>query len=152
MPSSSFLKSGFVSASLIAAAIAFCIAGSTNAAENATRSGAIGRRAAVAIQQRQQEDEIRQHMPVLAMQRRSETAIANNRHNLTLIDNFVGKALEILALAFGVAVVVAAAIEQKDGRTKLVRVAVGACFVLFGLFCPKIVHAICEFAARNIFA
>lgn len=128
-----------------------CFCDPVFAAERATKSGAIGRRAAAAIQQRETEDEIRQHMPILAMQRRSETATANNRQNLSVIDNFVGKALEIFALALGVAMIVSAAIEKKEKKQETGSIAFGALLILVGLFCPRIVHTICDFAAKTIF-
>lgn len=121
------------------------------AAPDATKSSAIGQRAAVAIQQREAEAAIRRHLPIMVIERHSETAIANNRANLSVIDNVVGKALEILSLAFGVAIVVSSAIEQKGKKEEVARIAVGTGFVLFGLLCPPAVHAICEFAARYLF-
>jgi hypothetical protein len=121
------------------------------AVPDATKSSAIGQRAAVAIQQREAEAEIRRHLPIMVIERHSETAIANNRANLSVIDNVVGKALEILSLAFGVALVVSSAIEQKGKKEEVARIAVGTGFVLFGLFCPPAVHAICEFAAKHLF-
>lgn len=136
-------------APVIAGAVFLCEP--ANAAERATKPGAIGQRAAAAIQQRETEEEIRQHMPIMAMQRRSETATANNRHNLSVIDSFVGKALEILALALGVAMIVSAAIDQKGKKRDTINIVAGALLILFGLFCPRIVHTICQFAAKTIF-
>lgn len=121
------------------------------ATPDATKSSVIGQRAAAAIQQREAEAEIRRHLPIMVIERHSETAIANNRANLSVIDNVVGKALEILSLAFGVAIVVSSAIEQKGKKEEVARIAVGAGFVLFGLLCPPAVHAICEFTAKHLF-
>lgn len=138
---------------LIAPALAWvvCLCTPATAAPDATRSSAIGERAKAAIQQRDAEAEIRKHLPIMVYQRHSETAIANNRHNLEVIDNVVGKALEILCLALGVAIVVSTVIEQKGKKEEVVSIAVGTLFVLFGLFCPPAVHAICEFAAQRLF-
>jgi hypothetical protein len=129
----------------------FCLGAPAIAAPDATRSSAIGERAAAAIQQRDAEAEIRKHLPIMAYQRKSETAIANNLHNLKVIDNVVGKALEILCLALGVAIVVSTVIEQKGKKEEVVSIAVGTGLVLFGLFCPPAVHSICEFAAQQLF-
>ncbi len=129
---------------------------------HATRSSAIGQRAAAAIQQRESEtaiqhseagadERLRQQFPIMAMERRSETAIANNKHNLGVIDNVVGKALEILALAFGVALIVSSVIEQKERKQETASIVVGTFFILFGLICPPAIHAVCEFAARSLF-
>lgn len=128
-----------------------CLCFPAIAAPDATKSSAIGQRAAVAIQQREAEAAIRRHLPIMVIERHSETAIANNRANLSVIDNVVGKALEILLLAFGVAIVVSSVIEQKGKKEEVARIAVGTGFVLFGLFCPPVVHAICEFAAKHLF-
>lgn len=149
MLNTSILKSMLILAPAMAGVVCFC--SPALGSEHATKSGAIGQRAAAAIQQRKDEEEIRQHMPIMAMQRRSETATANNRHNLSVIDNFVGKALEILALALGVAMIVSAAIEQPGKKREMTSIVAGALLILFGLFCPRVVHAICEFAAKTIF-
>lgn len=130
---------------------AVCLCAPAMAAPDATKSSAIGQRAAAAIQQRDAEAEIRQHLPIMVYQRHSETAIANNRHNLNVIDNVVGKALEILCLALGVAIVVSGVIEQKGKKDEMVSIAIGTGLVLFGLFCPPAVHAVCEFAAQHLF-
>ena len=87
----------------------------------------------------------------MPIERHSETAIANNRHNIGVIDNVVGKSLEILALALGVAIVVSTVIEQKGKKEQAISIAVGTVLVLFGLFCPPVVHAVCDFAARQIY-
>lgn len=121
------------------------------AQDDATRSSAIGQRAAAAIHERDAEAEMRQHLPIMAMERHSETAIANNRHNLEVIDNVVGKALEIVCLAFGVALIVSSVVEQSGKKEELARIAVGAGFVLFGLFCPMGVHTICQLVAGALF-
>lgn len=120
------------------------------AKDDATKISA-GQRAASAIEQRDAETEIRQHLPIMVMERRSETATANNRHNLSVIDNVVGKTLEILSLAFGVAIIGLSVAEQKEKREAVVRIAVGTGFVLFGLFCPPIIHALCESVSRSLF-
>ncbi|PZM86076.1 MAG: hypothetical protein DKT66_01335 [Candidatus Melainabacteria bacterium] len=120
------------------------------AKDDATKISA-GQRAASAIEQRDAETEIRQHMPIMALERRSETATANNRHNLSVIDNVLGKALEILSLAFGVAIIGLSVAEQKEKREAIVSIAVGTGFVLFGLFCPPIIHALCEWVSRSLF-
>jgi hypothetical protein len=149
MPTTSILKSMLILTPALVGVV--CACDPVLGAEHATKSGAIGRRAAAAIQQREAEEEIRQHMPILAMQRRSETATANNRHNLSVIDNFVGKALEILALALGVAMIVSAAVEKKEKKQEIISIAAGALLILAGLFCPRIVHTICDWAAKTIF-
>ena len=131
---------------------AVCFGSPASAAQDdATRSSAIGQRAAAAIQQRDAEAEIRQRLPIMAMERRSETAVANNRHNLMIIDNVVGKGLEIVCLAFGVALIVSSVVEQSGKKEEVARIAVGTGFVLFGLLCPIAIHAICEFTANSLF-
>lgn len=120
------------------------------AQDDATKTSA-GRRAAAAIQQRDAETEIRQQLPIMVLERRSETAVANNRHNLGVIDNVVGKALEILSLALGVALIVSSAVEQKEKKEEIARICVGAGLILFGLFCPRMVHSICELISVSIF-
>lgn len=120
------------------------------AKDDATKISA-GQRAASAIEQRDAETEIRQHLPIMVMERRSETATANNRHNLSVIDNVLGKVLEILSLAFGVAIIGLSVAEQKEKREAVVRITVGAGFVLFGLFCPPMIHAVCEWVSRSLF-
>lgn len=120
------------------------------AQDDATKTSA-GRRAAAAIQQRDAETEIRQQLPIMVLERRSETAVANNRHNLGVIDNVVGKALEILSLALGVALIVSSAVEQKEKKEEIARISVGAGLILFGLFCPRMVHSICEFISVCLF-
>lgn len=123
------------------------------AEQHATKPGAIGQRAEAAVHQRDMETAIklRQTLPIMPLERRSETATANNRANLAVIDNVVGKALEILALAFGVAVVVSSVIEQKDRKEQQKGIAVGSTFVLIGLLLPRLIHAVCNFAGRTLF-
>jgi hypothetical protein len=120
------------------------------AQDDAVRASA-GRRAAAAIQQRDAETEIRQRLPIMVMERRSETAVANNRHNLRVIDSILGKALEILSLALGVALIVSSAVEQKEKKEEIARISVGAGLILFGLFCPRMIHSICELISVSIF-
>lgn len=130
------------------------------AQDDATRISA-GQRAATSIQQRdvevalqqqrEAEADVRQRLPIMAMERRSETAIANNRHNLRVIDNVLGKVLEILSLALGVAMIVSSVVEQKEKKEEIARISVGAGFVLFGLFCPPMIHSICEFISLSLF-
>ncbi len=149
MRSRSISQLAFLIAPVFAWAI--CVFSPAVAAPDATTAGAIGSRAASAIQQRDAEVEIRKHLPIMAIERRSETATANNRHNLGVIDSVVGKTLEILALALGVALVVSAVIEQKGKKEELTNIAVGTALVLFGLLCPPVVHSICDWAARHLF-
>jgi hypothetical protein len=47
--------------------------------------------------------------------------------------------------------IVSAAIDQKGKKRDTINIVAGALLILFGLFCPRIVHTICEFAAKTIF-
>lgn len=149
MRTSSTLKIRLLVSSALVWSLCLCYPVSA-AHDDATRTSA-GQRAAAAIRQRDAESDIRQRLPIMVMERRSETAIANNRHNLNVIDNVVGKILEILSLALGVALIVSSAVEQKEKREEIARIAVGAGLILFGLFCPRMVHSICDFISVSLF-
>ncbi|MBC8000326.1 MAG: hypothetical protein IAF58_20385 [Leptolyngbya sp.] len=93
-------------------------------------------------------DEVRAQLSVI---RRSETADANNQHNLRVIDNVLGKAFEILGLALGVAIIVSSVIEQRGKKEEVASIVAGTILIMLALIAPLAVHALCEQLAHGIF-
>lgn len=93
-------------------------------------------------------DEVRAQLSVI---RRSETADANNQHNLRIIDNVLGKAFEILGLALGVAIIVSSVIEQRGKKEEIASIVSGTVLIMLALLAPVAIHALCEQLAHGIF-
>jgi F0F1-type ATP synthase membrane subunit c/vacuolar-type H+-ATPase subunit K len=93
-------------------------------------------------------EQVRAQMTII---RRSETADANNQHNLRVIDNVLGKALEILGLALGVAIVVSSVIEQRGKKEEVASIVVGTVLIMLALMAPVAIHTFCEQLAHGIF-